>query len=428
MKKISLLLVFLLKLTSLNAQWVIQYNQGGANLTSIQFFNENTGNVFGWNSGLNWGGYFFKTTTGGMNWDSMPLPSFMSTIHLFKQSFINEQTGYVCGFTNKIFKTTDGGLNWYYSIAPSNNTYNPAYNAIHFLNEQTGYIGGRYGQRAKTTNGGNNWITLDSAFDDIVSMDFVDADFGFMGDSWSDIYKTTNGGQTWSYKYLKDSLSNEYSYNGIKFINYNTGYLIGTSLNGGVLFKTTNGGVNWIDILINQNNSFSSLFIVEGSIIYIGCSNQRLILKSSNGGASWTNQYLPIESPYIVTYFINPNIGYATTVGHIYKTTNGGVYVNTIYSDIPRDFILFQNYPNPFNPSTKIKYTIPSIVNSQSSMVKLVVFDILGEESATLVNQKQKPGSYEVQFDGKDFPSGVYYYVLYADEVRMDAKKMVLLK
>jgi photosystem II stability/assembly factor-like uncharacterized protein len=423
-KLIIVFLIFILPLTSIYSQWIIQYNQGDAYLTSLQFFNENTGNIFGWNSGLYSGGYFYKTTNGGTNWDSMPMPSYMSTIYLEKQSFINASTGYVCGFSNKIFKTTNGGVSWSYSLAPYSTMGNQSYNAIQFLNEQTGYIGGRFGIRAKTTNGGNNWITLDTALEQILSIDFIDVNYGFMGDTWSDVYKTTDGGLTWSYKYLKDSLSNEYTYNEIKFINYNTGFMIGSNLDGGVLFKTTNGGNNWKDILIYQNNnSFNSLFILDGSIFYIGCSSQGLILKSTNGGINWSNQYLPNPSPYIGTFFVNSNIGYATSAGHIYKTTNGGVFIKKISSEVPNEYNLYQNYPNPFNPSTNIKY---QITNNKHIILK--VFDASGKEIATLVNEKQSPGTYEVSFSGGNLSSGIYFYSLNADGKNIDTKKLVLLK
>ncbi|MBK8946295.1 MAG: T9SS type A sorting domain-containing protein [Ignavibacteriae bacterium] len=104
-------------------------------------------------------------------------------------------------------------------------------------------------------------------------------------------------------------------------------------------------------------------------------------------------------------------------------------------SVIPLNSELFQNYPNPFNPTTKIKYTIPQNVKGVSTnvetqniaSVQLKIYDILGSEVKTLVNQKQKPGNYEVEFDGRNLPSGVYFYKLQSDDF-IDTKKMILLK
>ncbi|MBE0570615.1 MAG: T9SS type A sorting domain-containing protein [Ignavibacteriaceae bacterium] len=86
-------------------------------------------------------------------------------------------------------------------------------------------------------------------------------------------------------------------------------------------------------------------------------------------------------------------------------------------NNLPTEFYLSQNYPNPFNPSTKIKYTIPSNVKGEMSNVVLKVFDVLGKEVATLVNEEQPAGNYQVTFDvgtSRDLslPSGVYYYQL----------------
>ncbi|MBU0475311.1 MAG: T9SS type A sorting domain-containing protein [Bacteroidetes bacterium] len=90
-------------------------------------------------------------------------------------------------------------------------------------------------------------------------------------------------------------------------------------------------------------------------------------------------------------------------------------------------FSLEQNYPNPFNPSTVIKYSIPNAGKSEMSNVKLVVYDILGSEVATLVNDKQVAGNYEVKFDASNLSSGVYIYQLQSGGV-LKSRKMLLLK
>ena len=105
---------------------------------------------------------------------------------------------------------------------------------------------------------------------------------------------------------------------------------------------------------------------------------------------------------------------------------------------LPEEFSLFQNYPNPFNPSTKIKYTIPRLGGQASvgnghtrsiTNVILKVYDILGHEVTTLVNEQQLPGSYEVEFssDSQHLVSGIYFYKLTAGSF-IETKKMLLLK
>ncbi len=104
---------------------------------------------------------------------------------------------------------------------------------------------------------------------------------------------------------------------------------------------------------------------------------------------------------------------------------------------LPTRFTLYQNYPNPFNPSTKIKYEIPDQVRNDIRLVTLKVYDVLGNEVATLVNEEKQPGTYEVEFSAKggsasggnaySLPSGIYFYQLKAGNY-VETKKMVLIK
>jgi hypothetical protein len=89
---------------------------------------------------------------------------------------------------------------------------------------------------------------------------------------------------------------------------------------------------------------------------------------------------------------------------------------------VPNEFALSQNYPNPFNPATKIEFALP-----QSSLTTLKVYDLLGRELATLVQDDLAPGRYVVEFDGRDLPSGVYIYRLMANG-SVQSRKMQLLR
>jgi len=94
---------------------------------------------------------------------------------------------------------------------------------------------------------------------------------------------------------------------------------------------------------------------------------------------------------------------------------------------LPNEYLLSQNYPNPFNPSTTIKYQIPSNAKGETATVKLIVYDILGREVATLVHQQQKAGYYEVNWDAGINSSGIYFYKLNAGSF-VETKKMILLR
>ena len=93
----------------------------------------------------------------------------------------------------------------------------------------------------------------------------------------------------------------------------------------------------------------------------------------------------------------------------------------------PKIFYLYQNYPNPFNPLTKIKFTIPSVGTSLMKFVQLKIYDVLGKEVKTLVNEEKRPGIYEVEFDAGDLTNGVYFYQLKTDNY-VSTKKMLIIK
>jgi hypothetical protein len=151
----------------------------------------------------------------------------------------------------------------------------------------------------------------------------------------------------------------------------------------------------------------------------------RLDLVGAGFTAGGTNQ------TYVYTWNTNQVINPSRVVNPVWQfnVRHNGVYgdnnlvsINQTSSENPEEFLLNQNYPNPFNPGTVISYSLP-----KSSFVKLIVYDILGNEVASLVNEKQSVGTYEIGFDGSGLSSGVYFYVLTANGSSV-SRKMTLLK
>ena len=115
--------------------------------------------------------------------------------------------------------------------------------------------------------------------------------------------------------------------------------------------------------------------------------------------------------------------GYGGTFYNVFiDTATGNVSVGNISGNIPNEYKLEQNYPNPFNPTTNIKYQIPN-----NSFVTLKVYNILGKEITTLVNEEKKAGYYEVKFSNNQLPGGVYFYRLQTNGFT-DTKKLILVK
>lgn len=116
--------------------------------------------------------------------------------------------------------------------------------------------------------------------------------------------------------------------------------------------------------------------------------------------------------------------------GIVYGDTSLIVSVEDEENNLPKEFTLSPNYPNPFNPSTKIKFSIPNVRDAyyaSPTNTLLSVYDILGREIKTLLNKPMQPGSYEVEFDGSNLPSGVYFYRLTSNEFSQ-TRKMLLIK
>jgi hypothetical protein len=227
------------------------------------------------------------------------------------------------------------------------------------------------------------------------------------------LYKSTNRGINWSI------ISNS----GLESINvqsffqdYNNFY---AETNQGI-YLSTNDGNNWI----SKNNGLPlttvSNMIIKNGIIYVSTLTSG-IYKSINNGSSWLPYNDGIINNTIYSLASGQTFIFAGGIGALY-VINPNTGIHNISSNIPEEFLLFQNYPNPFNPSTIIRFQI-----KDSRLVNLKVYDILGKEIETLVNEKLQPGTYEVTFNASHYPSGVYFYRLQVGDYN-ESKKMLLIK
>ena len=160
--------------------------------------------------------------------------------------------------------------------------------------------------------------------------------------------------------------------------------------------------------------------------------------RSNNGGlvkfdgTNWTD-YSTSNSGLPDNWGVNAiaidgsgNIWIGTWGGGLAVYNEGGVVSveenPTLREIIPNEYLLYQNYPNPFNPSTTIKYSIPKL-----NFVTIKIYDVLGSEVATLINEEKSGGNYELSWSAANLPSGVYFYQLKAGSY-VEIKKMILLK
>ena len=449
---------------------IIHTTNGGQNWELSAFF-PSSGHLYSvtypdsqnaWTSGHY--GTIYHSSDGGNTWTlqnsgvSIPLRS----IH-----FINADTGWVAGNTGIMLKTTNGGQNW----SQLNTGTTGWLHTIFFLDTNYGWAGGSYSTLIKTTDGGLSWQpSTVPGVQFFNSVFFLNESIGWLADGASggaaSIFKTTDGGITWTEQLQIPSQS--YNFNDIYFKNENYGWAVGS---GGDIWYSTNGGNNWSLNEVDFYNGLKSIAHCETDELWIAGSYE-LILYSINGGIpvelisftaeflesklelNWTTATETNNSGFEILRFAQNDNAEWVTIGFVpghgtttetqhYSFTDNDVkpgkyqyklkqidyngtfeYSQIVEVEIPfvTEFSLSQNYPNPFNPSTTIKFQIPEL-----SFVTFKVYDVLGNEMRTLVNEEKSIGSYEVNFDASGLPSGIYFYRLKAGPF-VETKKMLLLK
>ena len=302
---------------------------------------------------------------------------------------------FVVGDQGTIFKSTSrietNLLNWEQLDFPTtDNLLDIA------VNEDTIFVTGENYCFYKSTDEGENWIPVSpgsysgsnrteqvGGYNRIY---FYDENVGYVGGPHGLILKTTDGGTTWG----TEVASGFDQINDLYFISPDTGVAVGTN---GVARFTTDGGENWF-----EDDSVTSL--LNGETI------KKFVLFGDNYGFAigendW-NMLIAPDSTYL------DSIGTITDVKEKYT--------------VVENFKLYQNYPNPFNPTTTIRYSI-----TKTGLVTLKVYNLIGEEITTLVNEEKTAGNYKVEFDASKLPSGVYLYQIKAGSFSQ-TKKMLLIK
>jgi photosystem II stability/assembly factor-like uncharacterized protein len=429
MKKITFIVSLLIISQSVllsQSGWFQQYSGTNHTLNSVYFLNDQTGYVVGEK------GVVLKTSNGGNNWSNI----FNQTIYDAScVYFSNISTGWVYidngdyeRDSSFIIKTTNEGLTWNkFYIDSSNIPWDFA--DLKFVNPNTGFLTNNSGVK-KTTNGGMDWVTTFNY--SLTGVFFTDSYTGWVGGRYPGIFKSTDAGVTWVNQ-PQPAIQNQSGVD-LYFLNSLTGFCIPKGFGiTGPLYSTTNGGINWVRRNELSNYSYRRIMFVNPNTGYMLAHDWIIYInklaKTTDGGLNWVIHNLNYNTNFSKLFFSSINTGWAVgDSGVILKSTNGGVTigVNQISTEIPQSFSLHQNYPNPFNPTTKIRFDMPS-GSVDEHIVKLCIYDILGKEVTVLVNEELNPGVYEVDFDGINLPSGIYYYSLSAGSFTQ-TKKMVLIK
>ncbi|MEO6694316.1 MAG: T9SS type A sorting domain-containing protein [Ignavibacteria bacterium] len=411
--------------------WVEQNSGTTQTLTSVH--SSHSQNV--WVCG--YGGTVLRSTNRGANWINLTgngIPTNIQLVNIVTYGNNFALTAGYLGTNTFVFHTSNAGVSWNQVFTQSNGFIN----AIDMKEGTIGHgfmmgnpVGGRW-SLWKTTNGGVNWdstgLYIPQAGNEAGSVNSLfstqDNNIWF-GTNNTRVYYSSNYGSSWAVQSTTGEL-NSYAIWFCGIFDVERGYLGGTTMQ-----RSTDYGANWGFQTSIGTGSFGGIsggpnLVFDNSAGYLyRCyvRSDNRIYSAENIDTSWAVEYTAPSGTYRYVGSDHNGLNFWAV------RNNGGISyldlpvgISNNNTETPSDFKLEQNYPNPFNPSTKINY---SILNTQYTILR--VYDALGNEVAQLVNQKQNAGSYEVEFDGRNLPSGIYFYKLSAENFS-DTKRMILLK
>lgn len=350
-----------------------------------------------------------------------------------------------------VYKSTNNGLNW---IQTSLN--NKQINSL-TANGSTIFAGTEFDGVYKSTNNGTIWTTQYNVWINhpwIKSL--ITNGNTIFAATYQDVFVSYDNGESWTEVYIvSQQLVNSLTLNGnivfagtmyngvyVSFTNGATWFQ--TSLNNkciwslatngnklfagsydGSVYTTTNNGTTWLQTSIN-NYSVRAL-ATSNNYVFAGTFSNGVYV-SNNNGSNWIqkNEGLGVDL-YINSLYIFNNFIYAGNLNVFRRPLAELIGIKQISELVPKSFSLYQNYPNPFNPSTKIRFSLPHPSQEEEQEVKLIFYDALGRELTTLINEQLQPGTYEAEFNGASYPSGVYFYKIISGN-NTETKKMILVK
>jgi photosystem II stability/assembly factor-like uncharacterized protein len=427
-------------------------------------------------NGFAYGTDLLLTTDGGLSWSRVS-----NTIKddIVKVDFIDKLNGWALSYS-KIYNTTNGGYNWSEQFSFEGSNWKQL--GLKFISPLKGWIATLY-SAFSTSDGGQTWdsMSVGNGFRFFGGdVDYYDSQLGVLCNIWkesvpgSNVYNipgiliTTDGGDSWQINTY--TINAEYSgFKKIRFVApdsiwainnkgiwlsndtaktwqpvYSTGYFLGSysfdfinPTDGcfsqvGHSFKfTTDAGQIWQDhslkkyIFINDYQMVGKDIFGNYRIFAVGNDGRLLKYTMNITDPDYYPKSHTGRDLNSLSLFMENRLPHLWAGGDgftiLYSKTELVTDIEKNDDIIIKNFHLYQNYPNPFNPSTKISWQSPV-----SSHQTIKVFDVLGREVATLVDEYRDAGSYEVEFDAAGLASGIYFYTLKSDSFIKTLKMSVL--
>lgn len=396
MRKIIITLsILLFALTQNDAQWVLDTN--GIGHISERSIAYSVNNIY--TGTFNYGVYL--STNNGTSW----VQTSLNNQFVFSLA-VNGSNIFAGTYGNGLYLSTNNGSTW--SLTSLTNQFVVSL-AVSGNNIFAGvYYNGVY----MSTDNGLTWNQTSLNSGDVYSL-AVSVGNIYAGTALHGVYISSNNGATWNQSTLNNQTIQSL------FVNGND-IFAGTYYSAGI-YLSTNNGATWNQTSLTNRSIYS--FAVSGNNIIAGSDGYGVFV-SSNNGTNWVqrNEGLVGAERVYGLCILNNYIFAASDYSEYRRPLAELIGIKPISGQVPGHYSLLQNFPNPFNPTTKIKFSLP-----KSSFAKLVVYDILGSEMETLVNEQLNAGTYEVNWNASKYPSGLYFYKLTSDNYSV-TKKMVLIK
>ena len=412
-------IIFLVSMKLYSGVWIdVSPPSQSITFYGVHFTDNNNGVAVGWdnsNSGI------YITTNGGQTWTlKNPGSSYLFGVNTngYNNIFVSGYSGiFNCGL---LFKTSDRGTNWNNVIFDGNEA--PVcfgfYNYI-IVDNLTHFMSGYQGMIVKSTDGGNSWRKTNTmnGTDVFRSLCFADKNIGFACGGANgnfqiidDIFKTTDGGDNWVQIVPHGS---GYSIGSIKFVNPLVGFIIGYYQGQEAILKTVDGGISWNPVYKGiSSNVLQGGCVIGDSIIY--AAGQSKVIRSTDQGGTWSEEQILNNQLFMDIDYPSKDIGYA--VG------SGGTILKYIGSTSVEDAEIESQFaiePNPANDFINIKLNNNLLIISNEK-----VFVNIYNEIGLLVFS----GKYfipTITIDTKPFPDGIYFCVINSEN-KIEKSKFII--
>jgi photosystem II stability/assembly factor-like uncharacterized protein len=410
MKKFTLLVTILMLGIQSYSQWTPQEINTNADLRNVFFLNENIGWIYGYNYEISQG-IIFKTTDGGITWDSISGVPMGWTMEI---SFVDSLTGWgnldwAWTYESDLYKSDDGGITWEMVVGGGIE--------YEFFNVNEGVLLDHNSPFPfySTDDGGGSWNLIDTLKEELVEnmgcLEFIDKDVGYVVEhlsagqvNWESIVKTNDGGFTWE---EKDCPFETF---GLFFVDEENGYAQAAGSQDIGLYKTSNGADSWEKVYLDV--PFAVFFTTPESGWL--CSNSS-IMYTSDGGSNWETQYSGTLDLWDIYFADSLNGWIVGDNGLLLHTNNGGtVGLDEIFNNHNKISV----FPNPSTGITNIGFEF-----EQENEILLTIQNINGKEMKNIPLGIKKTGNYELNCS--DFSQGMYFINLQTDSSILTEKLII---